>query len=211
MTFGATMGGTWSRGKLTQTAGTLINVLVPPRKSKKTKVTKIVVTTGSTAHVMTCLRVLGKTTLTAAVAAGASPVLPLASDPGDYSSTSSTADNPIAASDLVAVQKPDGTYLVTTVASGTYAGGNVTLTAAAPTGGFALGAKVYFFGVIGDTDPHTGEAHQTLTLKASGVNQFTGDGGSVVESFGNDEPLLLQIDNGTVASVVEQISAVYGP
>lgn len=205
---GGLLGQTWSRGKLTQTAGTVIQFLIPPRSQKKTKLVKLVVTTLGTAHVLTVFRVLGKAKLTAAVAAGASPVLPLDVDPGDYASTSSTPDNPIAAGDYVAVQKPDGTYLVTTVASGTF-GNSLTLTAAAPTGGFALGAKVYFFGVAADTDPKTGEAHPTFNLKASGVNTLEGE--SVVEGNSIDEPLLFQIDNATAASVVENVQAVFGP
>lgn len=199
----------WGRGKLTQTAGTVIVAPVPPRRNKKTKVTKVVVTTSTTAHTLTAMRPLGQTTLTAATAAGASPVIALTADPGDYSNVR-TADNNIAANDYVVIECPDGSIFVATVAS--VSSLNVTLNETAPTLGFAAGAKVWFYGITTDTNPVDATAHPQFTLAASGTNTLQsvpGDRGAVVESYGKYEPILLYINNATAASVLEEVEAVY--
>lgn len=211
MTLNAGALNTWSKGKKTETAGTIISHLIPPRNNRKTKLTAFEVTVGATAHTLTVLRPLNTTTLSAAAAA-AQTVVVLAADPGSYTSKR-TANNLIAANDWLAFETPDGTYWfekvssVTTNADGTV---SVTLANNVPTGGLKAGAKVWFFGVAADTDPNTGEAHPAFTLAASGIaNQEATNG--LAESIHTYEPLLVQCNNATNASVIEYLSGCYGP
>lgn len=198
---------TWAKGKLTQNSGTKIDQLVPPKRNKKTKVTRMQVTVGATAHTLTALRPLATTTLSAAALASQA-VIALTADPGDYTGKS-TGDNLIAANDYVVVEKPDGTFHLGVVSSVSTL--DITLTANVPTGGFSSGAKVWFFGVAADTDPNTAEAHPVFTLPASGVTTLEAAEGSLVETLHSYEPIILQINNATNASVFENCSGVYGP
>lgn len=206
---------TWSHGRATASANTVINVLVPPRNNKKTKLDKYVVTTGATAHTLTILRPLNRVKL-ALAAAASQAVIVLAADPGIYLGKV-VANNLITTNDWLVLQLPDGTYSIVRVHSSTApvtnADGTVNVTLTANLG--VLGAKQFalcwFMGIITDTDPQTGEAHPIFTLKASGTNSDTGNGGSLCESLRQFDPLILQIDNATNASTLENASGLYGP
>lgn len=204
---------TFAKGAKTAAAGTKINHLIPPHKGKKTKVTSVTVTAGATAHTLTCLRPLGTTTL-AADAAAAQAVVVLTAEPGDYdaSTTPRTADNVIASADYLAIEAPDGTVILDTTASARNATtGVVTMTTNIPTGGVKAGAKVWFYGISSDTDPHTAEAHPFLNVPASATTTWAPTDGSVFESLHAYEPLILQDNNATTAGTIENCSGVYGP
>lgn len=188
-------------GRITQTAGTTIEVLVPPRTDAKARITKLVATAAGTAHVATCLRPIGTTTLSADAAAGQA-VINLTADPGP-------TGNPIAANDWLAIRRAaDGTtraYKVLSVS--TLA---VTLTANLGTGlGLAAGDKVWNFGVAGDTDPRTGLAHPGFTLPASATTSYSDPESGVVATLSADEPILVQDNNATAAGTVEQVSYLH--
>lgn len=211
MTLNAGAMATWSKGRKTATAATKINQLIQPRSNKKTKLTSFESTVGATAHTLTVLRPLNTTTVSAVVAAGSSTVI-LTADPGVYTNKR-TANNVIAANDFLVFEVPDGTFYFDTVSAVTVnADGTATLTmtTAVPTLGLKAGAKVWFMGVAADTDPNTAEAHPVFTLAASGVvNQESPNG--LAESIHDYEPLLIQVDNATNASVLEYLSGCYGP
>lgn len=209
---------TFGYGKNTQTAGTIITQVIPPVGGKRAKLTKLVYTCGATLHTITVMRALARTTLSAAAAA-AQAVINLTRDPGAYAAnatsdgraTPSVADNVIAANDFLLIAKPDGTWHFAQVSSvATLA---ITLTANVPTGGFAAGADVYFFGIITDTDPNTGAAHPILTLigGTSALTTLTGDGAPLVETVLQDSPMVIHSGNATNAGVLEQASGAYGP
>lgn len=196
---------TFSLGRKTESAGTKIDVLVPPKRNRKTKITKVTVQVGATAHTMSFMRPFARTTLSAAALA-AQAVINLTADPGDYTGKS-TADNAIAANDYLVIEKPDGTFHVGVVSSvATLA---ITLTANVPTGGFSSGAKVWFLGIFTDTDPNTAVVHPTVTLPASGQTVLSSAHGAVVETVGVYEPILVQVSNATNASTVEGVEGIY--
>lgn len=187
-------------GRKTAAAGTAITQLIPPKRGAKSLLDKISVATGTTAHVLTALQALGRTVLTADVAAGANP-LALAADPGP-------AGNALAAGDFVVVGKPDGTFLLTTVAGGTATA--PTLTGNVPAGGLKAGAVLWHFGVPGDTVPYHGGTHPQYDLVASVTNVYdNASGNGVIASNYNYEPLVLHIDNAAVASTIRQVSWTY--
>lgn len=209
---------TWSRGRLSIAFGTAIEILVPPRKGAKTKITKCSVTVAGTAHTLTCLRPLGKTTLTADVAAAATPTLILANDPGLFSvnnpNGSATANNGLANADRLCIQRQDGTFtvltvnVVTTNADGTV---SMSITQTISNQKLAKGANVWFFGVSADVDPRTGEAHPVFTLPASATTVLEALEASVVETLWQNEPILMIENNITATATVEYVQAVYGP
>jgi hypothetical protein len=183
-------------GKVTQTAGTVIQQLVPPYIGAITRLTRFSYTAAGTAHTGTVMRPIGSTTFTAAAAASAT-VVNLTADPG-------TATNGIAANDYVAIRETDGvtraykvssvSTLAVTLASGLVAGVAAS-TATSP-------SKLWFFGITTDTDPATGLAHPSFTLTASAtVTEADSDGG-VVASVAADQPLLFNSDNGTAAGTL---------
>lgn len=227
MSYAAAMGPTFSKQRQSVAFGTVISLLIPPsggsaiNKGRKTKVTHLQYLAGGTAHTITAMRPLARTTVaTAALAAATSLVI--TRDPGNYSANAvldgaavpSTANNLIAANDHIVIEKPDGTYLLTLPSAATTdsATGRVTLTVTAlPTGGISAGAKVWFLGILADVDPHTGEAHPTF-LSGTGLTTWPAVAsqlGSLVETLGKDEPIVLQSNNATATGAFDVVSGVY--
>lgn len=161
---------------------------------------------------------------TAAAAAGATSLV-LNRDPGAYAANFVTdfgaspapvplaADNLIASGDFLVVQLgyPSGYYLAAVSAASTNAvTGYVTVTVTAvPTGGVPQYAEVYFLGTTTDVDPRTGEAHPAYTGTASVTTTIDGNGGSIGETVGRDEPLVVHSNNATNAGVLELLTGVY--
>lgn len=185
------------RGRVAASFGTLLNLIIPPRKSTITRLMQVIATAGTTAHTLTILRSLGRTTCVSVNAAGQA-VVNITADPG------AAISNAIAANDLVAIRESDGVtrlYKVSSVA--TLA---ITLTANLVTG--TLGGEDFWdFGIITDTDPVTGAAHQILNVPASATTTWADNTDSnvgIARSNGNDEPLLLQDNNATATGTLEQ-------
>lgn len=204
-------------GKLTQTAGTVISRFVPPVKTMRPVVDKIVFTNSTTAHTLTAFLPLGMTRVKTAAAAAAT-TFDVTFDPGDYTKslnnftrgfTPSVANNLIAASDYIAVELPDGNWSVGTVSAvTTNSDGSVTLTYTVPTGGFNANARVHFFGVTTDVNPRTGLAHQQFAGVASDTTVFQDDAGVVVGAAIGDS-VLIQSNNATAAGTIDRISGGY--
>lgn len=209
-------------GRKTATAGTKIVQLIEPMKDAVAHLVHVAINTLSTAHILTVLRPLNKTT-TSAAAAASQAVINITADPGDYTGIR-TADNAIAAGDYCVYQCSDGTWVVDTVASvATLA---ITMTTNVP---FAVssGAPFWFFGVETDTNPNDAQAHPRYNLTASSLNQFGDESasfgfqsaingvyksGSLLHAdmeSGKGHPLILIIDNGTAASTIESLTVAY--
>lgn len=210
----------WSAGRLTAAAATIVTYLVPPVQSKRAKLTAFEVLVGATAKTLTVMRPLAKTTVSVVAAAGATSLI-LTRDPGAYAANAvldgrpvpSVSNNLIAANDYIAVQQPDGLFWVLKPSAvTTNSDGTVTLTVAAvPTGGIKAGAKVYFFGIITDTDPNTGIAHPLFNCPVNGTTALEAVEGSLAESVITGDPLLIHNANATDQSWIERLEGVYGP
>lgn len=185
--------GYYTEGYKTANAGTAIVAMIPGMKNRYTHISRIVYTTAGTPHTITMMKRVADTTLSAAAAA-AQAVIVLTADPGS-----------IAANDLLAIQKPNGSWHFGTVQSAS--GLNVTLTANVPTGGFSSGAKVIFYGVAADSD----HSHHTILTTASAAREPLPDDTDAVimSSSGTDEPLIVSIDNITNAGKLHSIEAFY--
>lgn len=184
------------KGKKTQTAGTTIEVLVPPRLRSYTRITRLVYTAQGTAHTITVMRPLATTTVASAASTGQA-VVNFTADPGS-----------IAANDWVAIRTAsDGITRLYKVSSvSTLA---VTMTSNVVVA-MAAGDKIWFFGVAGDTNTaYDGEAHPGFTGTASVTTTYTDSDGGVVASYAVDHPLLVQSNNATNAGTIEQVSWVY--
>lgn len=201
---------TFAMGRKSVAFGTAIVAIVPGHEGKKTKVTNIDVMCAGTAHTLTMMRALNRTTVVNAVASGDTTLL-IAADPGVYTAKT-TANNPIAASDYIALRRADGVWIYDTVASKTVnADGTVTvaLTTASSLPAIAKGAPFCFYGVTTDTDPNTGLVHAQYLLTASTVNKL-GDGVSVVvQSNQPNEPILLYDNNATATGAIERVAGYY--
>ncbi len=187
-------------GSQTQTAGTRIRQLIPPRPRTLARITKLVYTAAGTAHTLTVARPINKTTASLAAAASQA-VINLTADPG-------VTGNLIAANDLLAIRETDGVtrlYIVSSVS--TLA---ITLTTNL-TAGAAAGASVWNFGILTDTDPRTGVAHPTLAGTASVASTYEDREGGVIAGHEVDSPLLVDSNNATAAGTLNQLSWSYTP
>ncbi len=214
-------------GKKTANANTAYTVLIEPygAPSCLTVLEFLQITNSTTAQTMTVLRPLSAQSLPGssggrcscyltAAAAASQAVININQDPGVFTAYSypggaapRTANNVIAGSDYVAFQYPDGTWAVDTVSSVTSLA--VTLTNTLATGGLAVGAPVWFFGVTTDTNPYNAIAHPAYTIPASTVINFGSEGWPFVATLGLAEPLLVYVNNATAASVLERASGAY--
>lgn len=185
-------------GTLTQTAGTKIRYLIQPNKQGKARVSKVVYTAAGTAHALKFLRPIGRTTASAAAAAGQA-VINLAADPG-------VSGNLIAANDVLAIRETDGVTRVYTVQSvSTLA---ITLTGNLVAGA-AAGAKVWNFGVEADVNPADGVTHPSFAGTASTTVTYEDRENGVVATFNVDDPILFSSDNVTAAGTLNMLSFGY--
>jgi hypothetical protein len=181
-------------------------------------------TTLGTAHLIGIMRPFNWTYLTAAVAANGTAIF-TKTDPGLYSTSykypvpggipvNGVADNAIAAGDYVAIQLVDGSFHVSTIASGTFGGANLVLTTALPNitgGGAAVGAIVYFFAVIGDANPATGMVNPQTTIAASQTRDVTWSqaNAGICAALNPGDPMLFYTPNTTNNGTLEFISGFY--
>jgi hypothetical protein len=194
-------------GRITQSFGTKITRLVEPSTNAFTVLTYTQVATSTTAHILTIMKPLGKTTLSAAAATGQA-VVNITANPGNYTGYG-TADNNIATSDFCAVECDDGLIHHGTITLSTL---EVTFAGNLPCA-CSAGNRFWFYGIETDVNPFDGLAHARYTLNASGTTVY-GDtpGDAVVGWFGSnrrEEPLLMVIDNGTAASTLERVTVAY--
>lgn len=186
-------------GGLTQTAATLIQTLIPSRPNLITRLTALYYSDTGTAHTLTFLRPLGKTTCVGANASGQA-VVNIAANPGTTAGYGGIS-NAIAANDFVAIREADGItrfYKVSSVA--TLA---ITLTSNLVSGTVG-GEPFWFFGITTDTDGRTGKAHPKF-LGGAGTAQkaFSNDSGGIIASLGKDEPILFNSNNATNAGTLD--------
>lgn len=219
--FGIPVYAAHSLGGFTATAGTRIQAVVPPappqriglRTSKNTfaRLSSLIYTSGSTAHTLTVMRPIGKTTLSAD-AAISQAVINLAADPGvalvgPTGVITKNGDNALAANDLLVIECPDGTYHLAKVSSvATLA---ITLTANVPTGGLKSGATVWDFGITTDKDPYTGLAHPFFVPTVSAKTVYTDNFAGVVAALNPGDPMIIDSDNGTAAGWLEAFTVIY--
>jgi hypothetical protein len=176
----------------------------------------------TTAHLVTIMRPLNWTYLTANAAASQAVVV-IANDPGAYATAGnyryslpngqtipSTANNLIAASDYVMYQATAGQWVLDTVAS--VSGLSITLTNNVPTGGTLANTPLYWFGVSTDTDPWTNEAHQQFDVLAAAsntANYSLSDSTGLWHTYHQGDPLVFYSSNATTAGFIELISGEY--
>lgn len=187
-------------GRATANANTVIKVLLQPKGGGIGRVSTLGYTTGNTAHTITGMRPLGRTTA-ASAANAAQNTITLTADPGP-------SGNGIAANDLVAVRESDGVtrdYVVSAWNSST----KVVTLVANLVAAVAAGAKFWDFGITSDTDPLTGTAHPTIVTTANTTQTFQDDVAGVVAGHEKDAPILLNSSNGTAAGSFDRVSYAY--
>lgn len=180
-------------GKKTEAANTVIDLLVPWKPALKPVVSTVAYTNLGTAHVLTALVPLGRTTLSAGAAASQA-VINLVADPGV-----GTAAGVIAANDYVVLENDDGSCALHKVSS--VASLAITLTANLATA-ISAGKRVWFLGVIGD------HATRQWALAASATTTLA-DALAGIVAAGREEPLVLNSGNATNAGIIDKVSVAY--
>lgn len=190
---------------LTVTADTPITCPIPPRDRAYTRLKRCRYRTAGTAHALTFMKALGKTTTTQAQVA-TDTTLKLTADPG-----TGTPSGNIATNDWICVQCSDGTFFFAKVTNVS----TLTITIAALPADVAAGATVWTFGAPGNhtstqtnpkVNPTTGS---TQTTVASSTQDFDGGESGLCQSLNQNEPMLVYSDNATAAGFMEVVSASY--
>lgn len=225
-------------GKLTQTAGTVINRFVPPAFGFRPLVQELVFTNGATAHTLTGFRTLNRTRV-AADAAGAAASFQIMADPGNYTFlpdycsadfltanrglvfngktpgphnvkawTPSVANNLIAANDWVAVRQPDGIWWV----------GQPSAVATGADGVVTLTATVPTGGFVKGAEVHFLGATTDTNPNSGLAHQQWAGVASDTQVFSNEagilvgdvgDALLIQSNNATNAGTIDRVSGGY--
>jgi len=219
--------GQYNFGKATANAATPYRVFIPPMPNAAAALSFVQILNSTTAQNMTIMRPLSSQNLPnqsgyrcscylTAAAAASQAVINVNQDPGVYtaytfrnSAVPRTANNVIAANDYVAFQYPDGSWDFDVVASVTSLA--VSLTNNLATGGLAIGAPVWYFGVPTDTNPYDGLAQPIFPIGASSRANYGDEPGvaGFLETYNYGEPLLIYVSNETAASVLQRGTAIY--
>ena len=185
-------------GSQTQTAGTEILRVCPPKAGRFTRVHAWVYDNGATAHTLTLMVPLDKTQVASDAAAGQA-VIKLKKAPVDASG------NKIAANDYIVVKDENGIFGVYKVAS--VSGTSVTITAsigAADGSGFVnkilADSAVWFFGTTADHDK------RNFTMKASAVTTMPDAINGWATSPNKFEPIVVHSNNATNAGILVGVS-----
>ncbi len=186
-------------GKKTATAGTRIQYVVPGRGNVFTHVLRFRYTVAGTAHTLTLMKGVDRTTISEDAAASQAVV----------KVTRALLDgggNALAANDLVTIKQPNGDWAFATVSSVADAGLTITLSASLS---FAIkkNAAIVNFGVPGDSI-HTPMQFNSST---STTKDFpaTAIPGSIAVGNAPNEPIIFDSDNGTAAGTLEDIQFGY--
>ena len=189
------------------------------------RVTKLLYTTTSTAHKIGLMRPLNWSYCTAAVAANGTAVT-LKDDPGKYSTNYryplpggntkpiNTADSSLAASDYIAYQLLDGTWVLDLVSAFNTTTFALTLTTAAPNvtgGGIAIYTPFFTFGIVSDVDPGNYQGHwQTTTIaNTNRTDVMQGYNGESVQPLRYGDPLAFYSPNTSNAGTLDGIFGHY--
>lgn len=185
-------------GKTTIAFGSLLNAMVPPRQKCFTRIMSLVYTAAGTAHTITCMIPIGRTTFSADAAASQA-VVNLTADPG-------VSGNLLAGGDYLAWENTDGTFSFDFIASlATLA---ATMTSVLPKA-VSAGGKVWNFGVIGDTHPVTGNAHVTFRGVASVTSTYSDTTVGVLCTYAPYDPIIIQSNNATATGIIESVAYMH--
>ena len=190
-------------GKLTQTAGTRIQLLMGGVGGKFTNLINMSYTAGTTAHTITIMRGQSRTTVNGAVAGGGtSVVVNAALLKGDGITVP-------AANDSVGIRLSNGTWFLSTISAYNSTTLTYTLNTAIPSGLKVLnGAKFVLFGVAGDS----WHASYTFAAAASATTNFpalAGQDMSVCRASYPGEPLMFDSNNATAAGTLNNAEVGY--
>lgn len=192
----------------TASAGTAIMACVPPSENLrlKTRIMGMAYISAGTAHTLTVMKALAKTSTTAAAAAGATSIA--------VASTSFGAAQTLAASDFAVIRLQVATgYIYQLLAvSGV---STLTLTVTALETAAPSGSPVWLFGTAAESNAGLDVYLPTVSAKT----QYNfGDGGVSTSGFkvevsnvvyqrsGRGDPLIVNSTNGTAAGTIESIS-----
>ena len=200
--------GSFNKKRATAAADTVITVLVEPAMNgARTRVTNIQYLSGNTAHTITVMKALARTTTSAASIANTNTVT--------LTSLSFRGDT-LAANDYIVLENSDFTF-TSHICSAVNTTTKVATISPNTTVAISSGARVWIMGATGEAE------HGKMLSIANTIVQFesslsgvacagyrTTVSGTTYTRSGNDDPVILHSNNATAAGVFENISGYYG-
>ena len=175
-----------SLGYKTEAADTAIVQNIPARSGERISIRAFAFTCGATAGSAYFMSPLGSSTITTAVASGATTGFVATAEP-------QTAANPLASCDYIAIQKTNGDWYFGIVATGLFTGFSVTAAAGSP-GAISAGASIYGFGIATDS------GHMRVLLTVSVQTARNSEGGGLIYGGGKGEPMVVYHANDAAAA-----------
>jgi len=186
----------------TESAGTVITALCPPKKRYKTRLTSLVYEHGSTLHTISLLVPLGETTTSAAAAASQTDMVLTDTSPGALAETLAAADYLVwEDASTNAAQPWLAGFSYDSIAS--IASSTVTMASNLPAA-VSSGAKVWAMYEGGRA------ASFLLKGKASTRCSYGDPIAGILTTPGRYDPILIHSNNASAAGFIEQASGYYG-
>lgn len=180
-------------GYKTATAATVIEQTIDPRSGERIAIRAYGFTNGGTADIIYFMQAFGTSTLTAAVASGATTGL-------KGTAEFQLASNILTANDNVCIELDNGKYQYTTIATGGYAAFSVS---DALEDTVAAGNRVWAFGLFSDT------GHYRIALAASSQTTNDLDGGIFYAAAKNYPMMVYHPNNSAVAGSHDYVTVDY--
>jgi hypothetical protein len=214
--------GTFHLSSKTESAGTVITALVAPKKRSITRITELLYTSGTTAHTLTILRPVARTTIASAVTASANTIT--LTSVGVALNPSSGAVENLAANDYIAWEQDDGTFDYDIISAINTTTKVVTLTGTAASAA-AAGRYVWQFMEVGRashviltpqvalatyyTSFTTRFANETAGVCTSGIPKDVDPYNYSQSGIQRYAPLLLHSTNATAAGKIVAVNGYY--
>lgn len=184
-------------GYNTETPATLIISQINPVTGSRIAIRAFSLYCAATATDVWFLQAMGQTTVTTAVASGATTGIILTAEP------QSTA-NPVASGDYLLIEMDDGTFHQTTVATGLYTGLSIS---DALDDSLAAGNRVWAFGLYTDTAPIS---HVRVHLSSTSASTTRDEDGGVIFGVAKGYPILVfHRNNAAAAGAIDYVTVDY--
>jgi hypothetical protein len=182
-------------GYKTEGAATAIVQNIAPFPGSRVAIRAFGFTCGATATTAYFMVALGQSAITNLVASGATTGFVADAE-------FQTAANAVASADYVAIEKANGDYHFTTIATGTYAAFSIAAAAGAP-GAVAAGGKVFGFGVAADTGHY--RVLLTINVQTARALEY-----GLVYGAGKGSPMIVyHANNAAAAGSIDYVAVDY--
>jgi len=184
-------------GYKTESAATVITQQIDPVSGSRIAIRAFSLACGGTATDVYFMLAMGVGTISTAVVSGATVGLIIGAEP-------QSTGNPLSSNDYVLIELDDGSYQLTTVATGAYTGFSIS---DALQDTVAVGNKVWAFGIYSDTAPIR---HVRVYLSSTSASTTREEDGGVIFGSARGYPMMVyHLNDAAAAGAIDYVTVDY--